>query len=72
MQSRSRNKRLKKADKGEGDQQPHKPEKKQNVLRETTKTRTKTTSPQKNQAARKSTYEPTRRELRRADKEGDQ
>ena len=68
-QPRSRNKRLKKADKGEGDQQPHKPEKKQNVLREVTKMRTKTMSPQKNQAARiqhmsqpeESSGEPTRK-----------
>ena len=51
-QPRSRNKRLKKADKQEGDQQPHKPGNKQNVLREMTKMRTKTTSPQKNQAVR--------------------
>ena len=38
--------------KEKGNLQQHRPEKKQNVLRETTEMRTKTTSPQKNQAAR--------------------
>ena len=65
-QPRRNDKRLRK---GKGNLQPHRPEKKQNVLRETTKTRTKTTSPQKNQAARiqhmsqpkRSSGEPTRK-----------
>ena len=67
---KSNNKRLKKVDKGrKGELQPHRPEKKQNVLREMTKMRTKITYPQKNQAARtqrmsqpkRSSREPTRK-----------
>ena len=43
---------MRKGNRAEGNLQPHRPKKRQNVPREMTKMRTKTTSHQKNQAAR--------------------
>ena len=60
---------LNKRNRGKGSLQPHKPKKRQNMPRAMTKMRMKTTSPQKNQAARthctsqpkRSSREPTRK-----------
>ena len=68
-QPRRNDRRLKKRKRRKGNLQPHRPKKRQNVLREMTKMRMKITSPQKNQAARtqrmsqpnRSSREPTRK-----------
>ena len=67
MQPRRNGRWLKKRNRGKGSLQPHKPKKRQNVPRAMTKTRTKTTSPSEEPSSKDLLYEPTKKELKKAD-----
>ena len=71
MQPRRNGGRLKKEKEKENLQQ-HRPKKRQNVPKETTEMRTKDYVPSEEPSSEDPPYEPTKKELKRADKEGDQ
>ena len=72
MQSRSRNKRLKKVDRGKENLQQCKPKKEAERAEGDDRDEDEDYVPSEESSSEDPPYEPTKKELKRADKEGDQ